>query len=118
MIGVRLLPGIARRGCGAFGPGAVASRGPGHGVTGAGKAKRRRPIGGAANGTPRNRATPPADRPRTRPAGVATSTSETSTTPEKARPRPLSDLGNSFAMADVLPTLRWPRERGGRATLR
>ena len=112
------MPGIARAGCGAFGPGAVASRTPAQATAGAGAANRSGPTGGAANGTPRNRATPCTDRPRTRPATVSTTTSETSDNSVSARPRRMPALGAVFVIPDVLPTLGWPREGRTRATLR
>src|SRR5689334_8863728 len=115
MIGARSMSGIARVGCGALGPGAVASRTHAHEAAGAGAANRSGPTGGAAKGTPRNRATPSTDRPRTRPAAVLTSTSVTSVS---ARPRRMSELGAVFVIPDVLPTLGWPREGRTRATLR
>ena len=55
--------GVASFDCGARGPHCVASRTPVHGSTGCGGRNRRSPRGGAANGMPRNCATPSAAKP-------------------------------------------------------
>ena len=64
--------------CGGGGPNMAASRTPSQGRAGRGAANRRSPTGGWANGMPRKTAMPFSVRPRTAPAAVRTTGSDTS----------------------------------------
>ncbi len=61
---------VGSTGCGAVGPGRVQSRTSVQVAGGSGGRNRRAPVGGAANGMPRNVWTPPPCSPRTSPDAV------------------------------------------------